>query len=258
MSAGPLRWERDESVNHRALVELDAWQVRVHTGYHPLSGYPNQVAVTHADWQASRARAEALHVLGEELMVEIDDAVIGAPRHAGLRAERTRDAALAEAWRRVPAVTGLDFDRSPSFRAEHGTPFVLDGLVFQWATGSVSRGLFGHRAMFPRGPVELHALSEVLHHAGHFVFFLGAERVPSLFTDAGERCSGLEQQTEQLSLAESVVVFGGGAPSDGRDDLAPLRLRLSSRAHPLGEARAVTGEHFVVAVDPRRGIVARS
>lgn len=95
-------WERDESYDQRARLELDPWEVRLHEGYHPLYDYSSTLVTTHGEWPESALRARALEVLDADMVREADAAVAGAGSIERFVKWKAADDLNAAAWARVP------------------------------------------------------------------------------------------------------------------------------------------------------------
>lgn len=65
-------WVRDVSEEDRARLDVDPWEVRLHTGFHLLYDFATDEAVSHLEWPASALRRRAAEALGHAVVLEVD------------------------------------------------------------------------------------------------------------------------------------------------------------------------------------------
>lgn len=247
-------WARDVSEVDRGRADVDPWEVRLQTGYHPLYDYSTNDAVAHAEWPGSALRREVIEVLGTEAALEIDASVANARTIPSLEKRRLADATLAAAWRTIP-VEPLTREPVHGPRIQYGSTFEVGGLRVSWAAGTRPTELWEHVALFPRGPLRIGTVTFAAHSGTAFVFALD-QTLPVMASADGTRLDAFDLQAPSLGMnrgAFSTVFISSVAMLNDQ-----FFLRCHSHAHARGEAFAVTSGNWWSRLDPERGIVART
>lgn len=247
-------WARDVSEVDRARVDVDPWQVRLQTGYHPLYDYETNATVAHAEWRDSSLRREVITALGDEIASEVDATVANARTLPSLEQRRLADAALAAAWRTIPLEL-LSAQPVHGPRRRYGSTFDVGGLRVTWAAGASTTDPWAHVATFPRGPLRLGTVTFAAHSPAWFVFAL-EQTLPLVVSVDGQRVEAFDLQAPSLGMtpgAFSTVFVSSVAMVNEQ-----FFLRCHSQAHVRGEAFAVTSGNWWSRLDPERGIVARA
>lgn len=247
-------WTRDVSEYDRARVDVDPWEVRLQSGYHPLYDYERNHAVPHAEWRNSSLRDEAITGLGPEAVAEIDAAVESARSIPSLEQRRLADETLAAAWRAIP-LEALAAEPVHGPRIEYGSSFEVGGLRVTWSAGERPVDVWRHVAAFPQGPLRLGLVTFAAHSPTAFVFAL-EQTLPIVVSVDGSRLEAFELQAPSLGMTRgafsSVFVSSVALVND------QFFLRCHSQAHARGESFAVTSGNWWSRLDPERGIVARA
>lgn len=244
-------WARDVSEVDRACVDVDPWQVRLQTGYHPLYDYERNDTVAHAQWPESSLRREVIEALGDETAREVDATVANARSIPSLEQRRLADVSLAAAWSAIP-LEPLSAPPAHGPRIQYGSSFVVGQLHVVWTPGAT---LWGHVAEFPNGPLRLDTVTFAAHSPTAFVF-AREQTLPIIASADGRRLEAFELQGPSLGMtpgAFSTVFISSVAMVNEQ-----FFLRCHSQAHVRGEAFAVTSGNWWSRLDPERGIVARS
>lgn len=247
-------WTRDTTEYDRARVDVDPWEVRLQSGYHPLYDYERNHAVPHAEWRQSTLHDEAITGLGPDAVAEIDAAVENARSIPSLEQRRLADETLAAAWRAIPLET-LAAKPVHGPRIEYGSSFEVGGLRVTWSAGERPVDVWRHVAAFPQGPLSLGLVTFAAHSPAAFVFAL-EQTLPIVVSVDGRRLEAFELQGPSLGMTRgafsSVFVSSVALVND------QFWLRCHSQAHARGESFAVTSGNWWSRLDPERGIVARA
>lgn len=247
-------WVRDVSEADRARVDVDPWEVRLQTGYHPLYDYERSDAVAHAEWRASALREAVVKALGAEAAADIDTAVANAHTIPSLQKRRLADATLAAAWRAIPSEP-LSSEPVHGPRLQYGSSFELGGVRVTWAAGLEPTDVWEHVAAFPEGPLRVGTVIMAAHSPAAFVF-AREQTLPVVASADGRRLDAFDLQAPSLGMtpgAFSTVYVSSVATVNGQ-----FFLRCHAQAHPRSEVIAVTSGNWWSRLDPERGIVARA
>lgn len=247
-------WVRDVSEADRARVDVDPWEVRLQTGYHPLYDYERSDTVTHAEWPGSALREATVKALGAEAAAEIDATVANAHSVPSLEKRRLADATLAAAWRAIP-FEPLTSTPVHGPRIQYGSSFEVGGVRVTWAAGARPIDVWEHVAAFPHGPLRVGTVTFAASSGAAFVF-AREQTLPIIASADGRRLDAFDLQAPSLGMtpgAFSTVFISSVAMANDQ-----LFLRCHSHAHARGEAFAVTSGNWWSRLDPERGIVGRS
>ncbi len=247
-------WTRDVTEYDRARVDVDPWEVRLQSGYHPLYDYERNHAVPHAEWRNSSLRDEAITGLGPEAVAEIDAAVENARSIPSLEQRRLADETLAAAWRAIP-LEALASNPVHGPRIEYGSSFEVGGVRVTWAAGERPVDVWRHVAAFPQGPLRLGLVTFAAHSPAAFVFAL-EQTLPIVVSVDGRRLEAFDLQAPSLGLQpgsfSTVYVSSVATVND------QFLLCCHTQAHARGEAFAVTRASWWARLDPEHGVVARA
>lgn len=248
-----MTWRRDDGESHRGCLTVDPWSSQFSSGYDPLYDYERSWSAPHPEWLTSEARRLALELLGAEAIAEAD-AVVANPRALPeLNAQWLADAALAEAWRRVPIVAGPP-QGGGSLLARYGVPFELGGVAFSWGGPEHARDTSAHVGLFPSRRVRLGGLKFICAFDGGFVLTIDG-RDPQLLDREGLR---LDPAERWLELGFTTIGFGQVVAQDVTVFDGQPWVRLHAQVHPLGEARQVFGNNWWALLRAGEGVVART
>lgn len=242
-------WVRDVSEFDRARVDVDPWEVRLQSGYHPLYDYETNDSVAHAEWPESSLRRQVIDALGPEAAAEIDATVANARTIPSLEKRRLADETLAAAWRAIP-LEPLTSQPVHGPRIQYGSTFVIGGRDVVWARGPPTEG-WGHLL----GALHLGTVTFAAHSATAFVF-AREQTLPIIASLDGRRLEAFDLQAPSLGMQpgsfSTVYVSSVATVND------QFFLRCHTQAHARGEAVAVTSGNWWSRLDPERGIVARA